>query len=164
MHLKMGLVSPTDSHPRGLFPLVALAPILRPSHPRRYFARGLVSLPIGCAGAFPAHIRPAVRPLVSWSQRAPFLLSPPERRVCGRGRRRRLFGIGSAFGNICLFSDLGGFICGLVRSPFLFTGLDRFFLCERRRRRKCKARENKGRAHNKPQSFVHRLTPILSRD
>ena len=159
MHL-MDLVLPTDSHSGSLFPFVALAPIFRPSHPRRYFARSLVSLPIRCAGSFPSiFCLPAVGRFLGRS--GCHLCCRCRCGSCrGRSRCRWLFCICSAFGNICLFTDLGGLICGLVSSPFLFTGLNRFFLRERRRRRKCKARENKGRAHNKPQSFVHRLTPI----
>ena len=41
-----------SSHARGLFTLVAFAPIFRPSHPCGYFVRGLVSLPIRAAGSF----------------------------------------------------------------------------------------------------------------
>jgi hypothetical protein len=150
----------TDSHPRSLFTLVAFAPIFRPSHPRGYFARSFVSLPIRSAGTL-ARIfgLPAVGRFLGSGGR--HLCCRCRRGRCRGWRRcRRLCGFGSAFSNICFFSDLGCFVCGLVSSPFLFTGLYRFLLRERRSRRKCKARNNNGRAHNKCRSFDHVSAPV----
>jgi hypothetical protein len=137
---KSTLLQCTNSQSSGLLALVALTPILRPSHSRRYFPCCLFGLPLCTAGSL-ASIFGLFG--IRW------LFCGRLRRCCRRSSCRRgrgLCGFGSALRNIVFFGDLGRFVCGFVGSPFLLAGLHCFILRKRRRRGKCEASKNKDKA------------------
>jgi hypothetical protein len=130
----------TGSHSGGFFALVAVAPILRPSHPLRHFPGCLFGLPLRTTGSL-ASVFGLLG--VGWLFCRRFRCHR-RRSSCRSGRG--LCSVGSAFRNVVFFGDLGRLVCGFVGSPFFLAGLHCLLLRKRRRCRKCEASKNKSKA------------------